>query len=298
MEVKQLEGACLGGRCSATVTIAKAAAGVDVSGSLSVSGATIAALAGSGAGKPRASGTISGEFNFSGKGTSPRGVFSVLQGGGTLALGDAKLGTLWPGAIAKAVDAALKSDPDSLPATLKRTLADNLAGGELPLPARIGVEIADGRLAAKPFAIDAAGGRAQGAASLDLKTLLLESDWRLEQKPSAGPADKPALPGITVSYRGPVAALGSLEPRINLRRPRARACRAAHGARRGGAGTAASPRRGAPARGGGAPAPAAGAGAAAAARTRRPRAAAGHSGLTTGRGTRRRSQPCKFNVTY
>ena len=162
VEVKQLEGACLGGRCSAIVTIAKAAAGVDVSGSLSVSGATIAALAGSGAGKPRASGTISGEFNFSGKGTSPRGVFSVLQGGGTLALGDAKLGTLWPGAIAKAVDAALKSDPDSLPATLKRTLADNLAGGELPLPARIGVEIADGRLAAKPFAIDAARGARAG----------------------------------------------------------------------------------------------------------------------------------------
>ena len=81
--------------------------------------------------------------------------------------------------------------------------------------ARIGVEIADGRLAAKPFAIDTAEGRAQGAASLDLKTLLFESDWRLEQKPSAGPTDKPALPGVTVSYRGPVAALGSLEPRIN-----------------------------------------------------------------------------------
>ena len=62
-------------------------------------------------------------------------------------------------------------------------------------------------------AIDTAEGRARGTAALDLKTLEFESDWRLE--PKAGAAGKAPLPAVTVSYRGLVAALGSLEPRIN-----------------------------------------------------------------------------------
>ena len=187
---------------------------MDVSGSLSVAGGALEVLIGSAAGKPSPSGAIGGALKFSGKGISPRSVLSVLQGGGTLELGNAKLGTLWPGAIGPAVEAALKSDPDSLPAVLRRSLAESLAAGELPLPGAVGVEIADGRLATKSFVIDTAEGRAQGVAAVDLKTLLVESDWRLETK-AASPAGKAPLPAVTVSYRGPVAALGSLEPRIN-----------------------------------------------------------------------------------
>ena len=143
--------------------------------------------AGSAAGKPRASGTISGEIKFAGKGTSPRGVLSVLQGGGTLELGDAKLGTLWPGAIGTAVEAALKADPDSLAAILKRDARRRPCRRRAAAAGPVGVEIADGRLAAKPFAIDTAEGRAQGAASLDLKTLAFESDWRLEPEAAGVP---------------------------------------------------------------------------------------------------------------
>ena len=135
------------------------------------------------------------------------------NGSGTLSFSEGKLGTLWPGAIGKAVSAALQADPDSLAATLRRTLAAELAASELRLPDTVGVELADGRLAAKPFAIDTNEGRAQGAAGLDLKTLQFDADWRLDQKRSA--AAKTPLPGITVSYRGPVAALASLAPRID-----------------------------------------------------------------------------------
>jgi AsmA-like protein len=215
VEVRQLEGAGLGGRCSATLSIAKAAAGVDVSGSLSLAGGTIESLTGNAAGQPRASGVLGGEIKFSGKGTSPRSVLSVLQGSGTLSLGEARLGALWPGAVGKAVEAALKSDPDSLAAILKRTLAAGLADGELQLPGTVSVEIADGRLAAKPFVIATDEGRAQGVASLDLKTLQFDADWRLDQKRAVGAGDKAPLPGITVSYRGPVTSLAGLQPRID-----------------------------------------------------------------------------------
>ena len=113
-------------------------------------------------------------------------------------------------------DAALKADPDSLPGVVRHGLATGLGAGELQLPATFNLEIADGRLLGKPFAVDTVDGRAAGSASLDLKTLAFESDWRLEQARSAsGSSDKPPLPPVTVIYRGPVAALGKIVPRIN-----------------------------------------------------------------------------------
>jgi len=215
MEVTRIEGEGVGGRYDATLRIAKAAGGMDVSGSMRLAGGSIEALGGTASGKPRASGTIAGEVKFNGKGASPRGVLSVLQGSGTLELGEAKLGALWPGAVGKAAEAALKTDPDSLPTVLRQALATGLGNGETPLPATVGLEIADGRLVAKPFTIETADGRASGSASLDLKTLGFESDWRLEQRPGAAHAGKQPLPGVTVSYRGPFAALGAIEPRVN-----------------------------------------------------------------------------------
>ena len=183
---------------------------MEVSGQVSLADATLQAFTGS----PRASGTIGGEIKFSGKGTSPRNVLSALQGGGTLELGDAKLAALWPGAIAMAAEAALKADPDKLAGVVQQTLVPGLAGGQLSLPGTLKLEIADGQLRVKPFAIHTADGRAQGGASLDLRTLNLDSEWRLDQKPAAGPADKPALPTVTVTYRGPVGSPDGLEPRI------------------------------------------------------------------------------------
>jgi uncharacterized protein involved in outer membrane biogenesis len=213
IDVKRIEGTCLGGRCSASLRIDKVPAGVEISGDLRVVGGTLQAVAAGAAGGPRASGTIGGEIKFAGKGTSPRNVLSVLQGGGTLELGEAKLATLWPGAIAVAAEAALRAEPDKLAAVLKQALVAGFAGGRLPLPGMVKLKIADGQLGVKPFTIDTAEGRAQGGVSLDLRTLAIDSEWRLDQKP-AGPADKPALPTVTVTYRGPIASLGGLEPRI------------------------------------------------------------------------------------
>jgi hypothetical protein len=213
VEATRIEGACLGGRCSATLRIDKAAAGVELSGSLRVVDGALQAAAGDGA-KPRASGTLGGEIKFTGKGTSLRSALSVLKGAGALQLGSASLGTLWPGAIAQAAEAALKAEPDKLPMVVREALAAGLGGGELSLPSTVKLEIADGRLNVLPLTIATPEGRAHGSASLDLRSLALDSEWRLDQKP-AGPGDKPALPAVTVSYRGPVASLGRLEPRIS-----------------------------------------------------------------------------------
>lgn len=214
IDIKQIEGACLGGRCSAALRLDKVPAGIDLSGSVRLVGARLEAVADDAAGKPRAGGAISGEITFAGKGTSPRSALSVLQGSGTLQLADAKLAALWPGAIASAAEAALKSEPDKLAAVVRERLAAGLAEGQLPLPGTVQLKIADGQLGLGPLAIDTPAGRAQGGASLDLRSLNFDAEWRLDQMPAAGSADKPALPTVTVTYRGPIASLGSLEARI------------------------------------------------------------------------------------
>jgi hypothetical protein len=121
---------------------------------------------------------------------------------------------LWPGAVGPAIEAALRADPDSLNATLKQALGMGLSGGELPLPGEIHIDLADGRLAARPIAIDTPDGRAQGTAALDLKSLQFDSEWRLEAKAAVG-ANKAPLPPVMVNYRGSLAGLGDLEPRID-----------------------------------------------------------------------------------
>jgi len=210
IDVKRIEGACLGGRCSASLRIDKAAAGVEIGGQLSLANAVLETLASDGSEGTRRAGTFGGEIKFSGRGTSPRNALSALQGGGKLELSEARLGTLWPGAIGMAVDAALKAEPDKLAGVVQQTLRAGLAGGQLQLPGTVKLEIADGQLSIKPLAIDTPEGHARGTASLDLRTLYFDSEWRLEQKPT----DKPALPAVTVVYRGPVGSLGRLEPRI------------------------------------------------------------------------------------
>ena len=141
-------------------------------------------------------------------------MLSVLQGSGTLELGDARLATLWPGAVGRPWRRRSRPIPDNMAAVLKQTLAAGLAGGELPLAGPVGVEIADGQLAAKPFAIDTAEGRAQGArASTSRRCCSSPTGGWSRSRSGRRRQGRPA--GVTVSYRGPVAALGELEPRIN-----------------------------------------------------------------------------------
>jgi AsmA-like protein len=214
VEVSKIESDCLGGRCGATLRFDKVPAGVELSGQVTLTGASLASVAPGTGDKPGATGTVSGQIKFSGKGTSPRSALSVLQGSGKLEFADGKLAAVWPGAIAAGAEAALKAEPDKLAAVLREALTAGLTAGELPLPGSVALEIADGQLTVKPFAIDTAEGRADGAASLDLRSLAFESEWHLNQK-SPAPGEKPALPPVTLLYRGPAASLGSMEPRIS-----------------------------------------------------------------------------------
>jgi uncharacterized protein involved in outer membrane biogenesis len=212
LDVKKFEGLGLGGRVQASVRCEKAPGGIDVRGSLSLRDGRLETIAADSGAKGGAVGGIAGEITFAGRGGSARNVISALQGAGRLTFSEAKLATLWPGAIAMAAQAALQAEPDKVGASLRQGLLAGLAAGQLPLPDRVALDVADGQLRMKPLVIETPQGRASGAASLDLKSLILESDWRLEEVAAKG--DRPAPPAITIGYRAPVIALGSHEPQI------------------------------------------------------------------------------------
>ena len=213
IEVKEITANGLGGEFKAKLQIAKAPAGAEVRGAIAFTAAVEAFAAGS---PPRAAGPVSGIVEFTGRGLSPRALMPALQGQGKVLFGDATLDILWPGAIPLAADAALKAEPDKMAAAVRQSLAAGLSTGNLSLKERtFALEIADGQLRVKSFAVDTIEGRVTGNASVDLRTLAFDSQWRLEAK-AAGPGTAgKQLPPVTVVYRGPVASLGALEPRID-----------------------------------------------------------------------------------
>jgi uncharacterized protein involved in outer membrane biogenesis len=213
VEIKELEGAALGGEVKAAVSFEKAPAGAVVRGTFAI-GLMLVELPG--ARSPRASGPVLGRAEFSGRGLSPRAVVSALQGEGSITFDDARLPGLAPGAVAAAAEAALKAEPDKLAPTLRQSLAAGLRVGSLPVGhATFGLEIADGLARSRPLVIDAGEGRASGTARLDLKTLKLDSQWRLEAKLPGGNVGAKPLPAVVVSYRAPVANLGAAELQVD-----------------------------------------------------------------------------------
>ncbi len=211
LEVKEITGSGLGGEFKASLRIDKAAAGADVRGTLDF---RIALEEIAGGSSPSASGPMKGSIAFSGRGLSPRAVMSALQGKGSVTFGEAKLGTLWPGSVAAAADAALKAEAGKLVATLRQRLAAGLGIGSLALERKtVVLELAEGQLRNKSLVIDTDAGRTDGTVRLDLNGLTLDSQWRLEARPAG--ADGKPLPQVTVSYRGALASLGALEPQID-----------------------------------------------------------------------------------
>jgi uncharacterized protein involved in outer membrane biogenesis len=213
IEVKEMTGSALGGEVKGAVSFEKAPAGAEVRGNFAI-GLMLDEIPG--ARPPRASGPMIGRVEFAGRGLSPRAVVSALQGEGTVTFDDARLPGLAPGAVASAADAAIRAEPGKLAPTLRQTLSAGLGAGSLPVgQASSGLEIADGVVRSRTLVIDTREGRASGTARLDLKTLKLDSQWRLEARmPGSDAAAKP-LPAVVVSYRAPVATVGAAELQID-----------------------------------------------------------------------------------
>jgi hypothetical protein len=208
INITAIEGTGLGGHVTGALQIEKGAGGVEVGGHLKLS-------KGSFGGSIAGGGSMDGTIDFKGSGNSPRAVVSSLQGRGALQFHGMALGQLWPGAIDRAAEASFKGNAEDLSGIVRQTLSASLLAGKLPLgPAPVTIEIAGGRIAARPWTMATDQGHASGGASLDLATFKFTSEWRLQQKPSAAQKKGP-LPAVVVKYEGPFATLSALVPSID-----------------------------------------------------------------------------------
>jgi hypothetical protein len=130
-----------------------------------------------------------------------------------------RLRRLSPAAVEAVADAALSGKAEAGGAGLDRALRAALARGQLYLGTRmLPLVIADGAIKVGAFSVEAPEGRASNLTTIDLASLKVDSEWRLDPPAKAdnlsGVSGRAALPGISVVYVGSLAALHSLEPRI------------------------------------------------------------------------------------
>lgn len=231
LDVTSLEGDLLGTRLASRWTIDKAPAGVTFSGTVKVADAQLDLLgagAGAGAGRDdrRLSGRASLSASTSGRGLSPRGLVAALSGSGEIDITGGQIGAMSLAALRALSDDVIngKREPtvESMEKGVAAILADNRPQTRLAIGNRkLAFDIADGTVKLKPFTIETADGRATNRATLDLGRLVIDSEWRLEQRvdekaPSADKKVAGPLPPVSVVFVGPAGSLGRLEQAVSV----------------------------------------------------------------------------------
>ena len=98
-------------------------------------------------------------------------------------------------------------------------LRDQMAATAVAVgPRKIAITIADGAAKLEPFELQSEAGSTKVATTVDLASLMVDSEWVVQPKaPDVEQADKPrkgALPAVTVVYVGPLKDAWTLQPRI------------------------------------------------------------------------------------
>lgn len=207
----------LGGKAEAKLELSKVAEGISAQGEMQLVNARLERF-----GRPNRSaaiGDVSFGFDFTSTGLSPRGLVSAARGKGQIAIGRAQLNRLSPGAINTAALAALVAPGETLATELQRKLEEGLGAGSVPLGARnIGIVLEGATARLEPVVLETPDGRATGSTTIDVETMMFDSEWRIEPKPApvgGGLGKGGALPGVSVIYVGPLASLGMAEPKVH-----------------------------------------------------------------------------------
>ncbi len=215
IKVTRLEGDAIGGRLSAELDMARAPAGVGLSGKVRIDVWSQPPAKGD----ARPGDTAAFAVTFSSRALSPAALMTALSGSGELTVGDATLNGNSPAAVAAVARAALTGQGPSGGAPLAEAIGAALKEGEVNLgKLTIPIEISDGALKLKKVQIEMADGRSSFVTVVELATMRLDSEWQIAPKLDKGLAADPAralLPAVTVVYTGKLSALASLVPQVS-----------------------------------------------------------------------------------
>ena len=218
VKVTELTGGALGGKLDAQLSFEKAPAGVGLDGTLRIGvGEAPAREPQTGSGEASASSSF--DLKFSGRALSPAALMADLKGTGAVELGDVTLTGMGPGPVAATAEAALYNKGPSGGDALIQALKAGLKQGQLKLGAiKIPAVVGDGALKLEKVTIESQEGRSTFETAIELATLKIDSEWKIEAKvapkPDAGAADKVMLPAISVGYTGKLSEFGGIEPAI------------------------------------------------------------------------------------
>jgi len=165
-----------------------------------------------GEGAPLAVGRADLSLRVQSEGLSPRGLVTVMTGTGRIELGAGEVRGLDPRVLASEAQAYLAADaqPDE---TVAATLATPLRESRFAHDgAQATLQLKDGalRIARTQLIAGPDGIAMETDARLDLSEMTLTSRWDLRAA-----LDGEALPNVRVSFAGPVAEFGALQPRID-----------------------------------------------------------------------------------
>jgi hypothetical protein len=213
IKITALEGAALGGRLASRMTFEKAPAGVGLTGSLEIGGGEAAQ-----AGTPPAAALA---LEFSGRALSPAALITALKGSGKLAVGDVTLSGVGPGPVAATAEAALQGKGPASGEPLVQALKAALKQGQVRLGAiEVPVVVGDGALKLERVAVDTEEGRASFETVLDLASMKVDSEWKIEAKVASRASDPAApkvmLPPVSVVFTGKLAGIATAEPTLDM----------------------------------------------------------------------------------
>lgn len=208
------EAKALGGRIAGNLTLDRAPAGVRATGKLMADGILLAEIARA-ASTASASGKLWADVTFAGQALSPRALVNAFEGKGRMTIGEAEIGALVPEAIQSIVTSAFAKQIATDEASILAAVKDNLGKGRIALgPREIAIVVDDGAVKLDRFELRSGSGRVEGVLTVDLATFDAEAEWRtIARNEEQGRAD---WPRISVFHVGPLAALGSIEPRVVL----------------------------------------------------------------------------------
>ena len=220
LSVTKLTGDAVGGRMLSHLDIAKAAAGVEVSGALriDIDSKPLEPSAGADDVLPPGDAAAFG-VSFSGRALSPAAVISTLTGKGEITIGDATLTGNSPAAVSTVARAALTGQGPNSGTQLSDAIREALKTGEVKLgKITIPVEIGDGALKLERVRIKMKDGRSTFATAVELATMKIDSEWQIEPKLDgtlATTAERAFLPPVTVVYTGKLSQFSDLVPSVS-----------------------------------------------------------------------------------
>ena len=207
-------GKSLEGDWNGKASLEKAAAGATLHLEASLSKARLDQLGSATAGLPRPEGELALNLSLDSTGLTPRDLAGSAKGKGGFSLTEGTISGFSSNSIDAAARELLAGPAMPIDEPLSRRLVSfSRAGSFAFLGAKGSLAIADGAIRFDKLRIDSSQALLEVSNRIDLIKLQLASSWRLQ--PKAMPDRKPPLPAAVLSFAGPLAELGALQPAVD-----------------------------------------------------------------------------------